>query len=137
MSASPPLLLLAQGRRLRLRRASTPRPAKPLDFNGASQRAPLDFRRINDAALAVLPTLLRRWLPNGRRQGHEWVTLNPRRADRRPGSFSINMKTGQWADFATDDRGGDPISLAAHLHDLSQSQAARQLARMLGISHHE
>jgi hypothetical protein len=99
-----------------------------------SHRAPLDFRRINDAALAVLPLLLRRWLPNGRRQGRDWVALNPRRADRRPGSFRINISSGRWVDFATDDRGGDPISLAAYLHNLSQSQAARQLATMLRIS---
>jgi hypothetical protein len=111
------------------------RPAKPLDFNGASQRAPLDFRRINDAALAVLPALLLRWLPDGRRQGCEWVALNPRRPDRRHGSFSVNTTTGRWADFATGDRGGDPVSLAAYIFNLRQQQAARQLATMLRISH--
>jgi hypothetical protein len=119
--------------------AQPPRPAKPcLDLNNASrQRAPLDYRRINGAALAVLPVLLRRWLSNGRQQGREWVALNPRRADRRLGSFRINTVTGRWADFATDDRGGDVVSLVAYLCGLSQSQAARQVADMLGIHHHE
>jgi hypothetical protein len=78
-------------------------------------QTPVDFRRINTAALAMLPALLARWLPHGHRRGHEWVALNPRRADRRPGSFSINMTTGCWADFATGDKGGDPISLTAYL----------------------
>lgn len=92
-----------------------------------------DFVRINAAALAQLPLLLLRWLPNGRREGREWVARNPRRADRSPGSFRINMTTGKWADFATDDRGGDVISLAAFLFELSQLQAAHRIAVMLGI----
>ena len=84
----------------------------------------------------MLPALLRRWLPDGRQRGAEWVALNPKRPDRHIGSFSVNMRTGHWSDFATNDRGGDVISLAAFLHDLSQSQAARQLASMFRIPHH-
>jgi len=91
------------------------------------------FEHINRAALAVLPTLLGRWLPFGQIEGHEYVVLNPKRADRRPGSFSINIRTGRWADFATGDKGGDPISLAAFLADVSQVEAARRLAAMLHI----
>ena len=94
----------------------------------------LDFQRVNSAALAVLPALLSRWLPTGRRRGREWVALNPKRADRRPGSFCVNLATGRWSDFATGDAGGDPISLAAYLFDLKQPQAARRIACMLGIS---
>lgn len=95
--------------------------------------ARLDFERINAAALSALPALLSRWLPDGRREGHEWVARNPRRADRRPGSFRINMNTGKWADFATDDRGGDVVSLAAYLANTGQAEAARSLADMLGV----
>ena len=80
-----------------------------------------------------LAALLARWLPDGRLQGFEYVALNPTRADRRPGSFRVNVRTGRWADFATDARGGDPVSLAAYLSDLSQVEAARELARMLGL----
>ena len=71
----------------------------------------LDFGRVNAAALTVLPSLLGRWLPDGRKQGAEWVARNPMRSDRRPGSFSVNTRTGRWADFATGDRGGDVVSL--------------------------
>lgn len=95
--------------------------------------ARLDFDLINRAALAALPALLARWLPGGRREGHEYVAVNPRRADRRPGSFRINMNSGKWADFATDDRGGDVVSLAAYLGGISQVDAARALAEMLGV----
>jgi len=59
------------------------------------------------------------------------VALNPRRHDRSPGSFKVNLRTGRWADFATGDKGGDPVSLAAYLFNLSQADAARRLAAML------
>lgn len=91
----------------------------------------IDFGKVNAAAISALPSLLDRWLPGGRREGREYVARNPRRADRTAGSFRINMTTGRWADFATGDTGGDPISLAAYLFDLSQFDAARRLAAML------
>ena len=93
----------------------------------------LDFERINAVALPVLPALAARWLPDGRREGHEWVARNPRRADRRAGSFRVNLQTGRWADFACEAKGGDVISLAAYLSGASQADAARELAKMLGI----
>lgn len=93
----------------------------------------IDFARVNSAALAVLPSLLARWLPDGRREGHEWVARNPRRADRSPGSFRVNMNSAKWADFTTDDRGGDVVSLAAYLAGTGQAEAARNLADMLGL----
>ena len=51
----------------------------------------------------------------------------------RLGSFKVNRYNGRWADFATGDKGGDPISLVAYLADVSQGEAARLLARMLGV----
>lgn len=93
----------------------------------------LDFRRINAAALSVLPALCARWLPDGKRIGGEFVALNPTRSDKRLGSFRINLQSGKWADFATGDRGGDVVSLAAFLFRLRQSDAARRLADALGI----
>jgi hypothetical protein len=95
---------------------------------------PIDFARVNRVALGMLPSLLRRWLPDGRAQGAEYIALNPRRADHRPGSFRINMRTGRWADFAVAHaRGGDPVSLAAYLANTRQSEAAQRLAVMLGL----
>jgi hypothetical protein len=92
-----------------------------------------NFRAINSAALATLSALLERWLPDGRREGNEYVARNPRRTDRHLGSFKINLMSGAWADFATGDKGGDVISLAAFLAGTSQAEAARELARMLGL----
>ena len=93
----------------------------------------IDFAGINRAALAQLPALLRRWLPDGRLEGREYTSRNPTRADRRPGSFRVNITTGRWADFATGDKGGDVVSLAAYLGGLRQADAARRLANMLGM----
>lgn len=94
----------------------------------------LDFPTINASALPALPKLCARWLPGGKRLGCEYVARNPTRADRRAGSFKVNLQTGRWADFATGDRGGDAVSLAAYLFGLRQSEAARRLADALGIS---
>ena len=95
-----------------------------------------DFANVNAAALAALPTILCRLLPGGKIDGHEFVALNPRRNDKRPGSFKIRMsgaRAGSWADFATGDKGGDLVSLVAYLENCSQVEAARRLARMLGM----
>jgi hypothetical protein len=94
-----------------------------------------DFSAIASAGLSSLPGLVQRWLPDGRRQGQEWVARNPLRGDRNLGSFKVNLRTGRWADFATGDRGGDVISLAAYLFNLSQGEAARRVAEMLGLRH--
>lgn len=107
---------------------------KPHSFDNTNK---INFEAINAAAVQSLPLLLARWLPGGKRIGKEYVALNPTRADRKQGSFKVVMvgrRTGVWADFATGDRGGDPISLAAYLFGLRQGEAARKLAEMLGIA---
>ena len=96
----------------------------------------VDFDPIHRAALSLLPAILQRLLPNGRREGNEYLALNPRRGDRHLGSFQITWQTGRWADFALADksaRGGDPISLVAYLLNIKQSEAARGLMCMLGM----
>ncbi len=97
----------------------------------------LDFDTINRAALASLPALLRRWLPDGHLVGREYTARNPTRADRRAGSFRINVNSGKWADFATGDKGGDVVSLAAYLSGRGQAEAARVLGDMLGVRGHD
>jgi hypothetical protein len=93
-----------------------------------------DFQAVNQAVLQSWETTLREWLPSGKREGAEWVALNPTRADNKPGSFRINTRTGQWADFATNDKGGDPISLFAYLNGIGQGDAAKQLAARYGVA---
>ena len=97
----------------------------------------LNFEAINRATLPLLPILVTRWLPKGRRVGRQYIALKPTRVDRHLGSFKIIIsgpRGGIWADFATGDKGADVISLAAYLFGLSQTEAARRIARMLGLS---
>jgi hypothetical protein len=96
------------------------------------------FRRIADAALAHADVLVRRWLPDGRREGAEWVAINPTRADNRRGSFKVNTKTGRWSDFAIGGAlGGDLVSLAAYLFRLKQGEAALKVAEAVGVDPYE
>ncbi len=93
----------------------------------------LDFQALRQAALNRCPALLFELVPGGKLVGNEYMVVNPTRQDNRAGSFSINTKTGRWCDFATGDKGGDAISLYAYLHGLKQGEAARELARMMGV----
>jgi hypothetical protein len=93
----------------------------------------INFQAVASAALRNADALVRRWLPDGRRAGTEWVARNPRRNDHRLGSFKVNLRSGRWGDFATGDGGSDLIGLAAFLFSLKQSEAAQRIADMLGI----
>lgn len=93
----------------------------------------IDFPGIAAAALTRSGEIVPRWLPEGRRDGAEWVARNPTRADHRPGSFKVNLRTGRWGDFSTGDKGGDLIALAAFLFGLDMGEAARRVADMVGV----
>ena len=91
------------------------------------------FETVNSAARAQLLSILPSWLPGGRRVGREFRcgSLNGD-AGR---SFSVNLETGVWTDFAGGAPGGhDPISLYAAIHHLRQGEAADQLGPMLGLT---
>jgi len=91
----------------------------------------IPFDTIKAAAIASIDTVLNRWVPGGKRQAHEYLPTNPTRSDGKPGSFSINLKTGAWGDFATGDRGGDLVALVAYIDGVKQSEAAERLAAFL------
>lgn len=92
-----------------------------------------DFKRINAVALSSIESILSHWLPGGKRNGHEYQAINPTRSDSKLGSFSINLGTGAWSDFATGDKGGDLVALVAYLEGMKQSDAAKRLAEFLGM----
>lgn len=105
---------------------------------GNGRRGPaekIDFKRIAEAALNSVETLLKEWLPDGHKAGPEWKARNPTRSDNNEGSFSINMATGAWGDFAAGDTGGDLVSLCAYLfHGGDQLAGVRDVAERLGIA---
>ncbi len=95
------------------------------------------FDRVNAAALRHSVAVVQGLLPDGRREGAEWVARNPLRADRRAGSFKVNLRTGKWGDFATGDKGGDLVSLSAYVAGVSQREAAIRLAESVGVDPYE
>lgn len=142
----PETLALAEACR---RRALTPweagfvdsllrRPWPPSDRQRAILRriaeGPPDYSAVRAAALGEIDRILAKWLPDGVTSGHEYEARNPLRGDRHPGSFRVNINTGKWSDFAAGIGGGDLVSLAAYLFGVPQPEAARRLARGLGLS---
>jgi len=76
----------------------------------------------------ISPDLVRRYFdaPGSEARGDELITLNPTRADRRPGSFQVNLNTGIWTDFA-DNSGGNFIKLVSLAFGLSEVDAAKKI----------
>ena len=93
----------------------------------------VDFKAVSSAALVALDVIVPRILPGGYRKGREYIARNPTRNDATPGSFSVNLQTGVWGDFATKETGGDMIDLLAYLGSKSKLEAARELGDMLNV----
>lgn len=96
------------------------------------------FEQVKKHALAGYPGLLQEWAPGGKIEGPEYKALNPTRADRKIKSFSINIKTGAWGDFATGDMGTDPIGLYAYIfcggtEKAHRIEACKKMAVEFGI----
>jgi putative DNA primase/helicase len=93
---------------------------------------PINFVRLAAELLERIDQLLPAWLPGGHRNGPEYEC-----ADLSGGkgtSCKVNVNTGKWADFATEDQGGDLISLYAAIHGVNNGKAARMLMDDLGWS---
>jgi hypothetical protein len=92
----------------------------------------IDFEAVDRAALARGKGLLPWITPEGEQRGDEWVALNPHRDDRKLGSFLLNLRTGMWSDFATNDSGCGVISYYAFVDGIRPYEAARRLNNALG-----
>lgn len=103
-----------------------------LDFNLDYSQESIDFNQLNCQIKPHTLYLLKKLLPSGKLEKHEYISLNPTRNDKRAGSFRINVMTGKWADFATGDKGGDIISLWAYVNGTRQIDAARALQAIVG-----
>lgn len=72
---------------------------------------------------------------NERIKGNEWVCCSPFRDERRP-SFSINLDSGLWIDFGSDDehwKKGSFPRLLAWLENISDEEAENMLLEAYGI----
>ena len=92
----------------------------------------INFSLVKNSLSGHEHSILKQLLPNGKKEGNEYVALNPTRNDRNLGSFRINTTTLKWADFATNDRGGDIISLYAYIKGVNQLTAAQELVKTIG-----
>ncbi|AXF86659.1 hypothetical protein DTO96_102414 [Ephemeroptericola cinctiostellae] len=98
------------------------------------ENEPINFKGIARAALNQAESLLRQWLPSGVVNGGEYKSTNPTRSDRSPNSFSVNLHSGLWADFATGDKGCDLIDLYAYLNSVNNGKAAVDVAKLVGFT---
>jgi Protein of unknown function (DUF3631) len=86
---------------------------------------------VNQKLLSNARTVLDDWL-GGEIKGGEYVAINPLRNDSSTGSFSINLVTGVWKDFAVEGFAGpDLVSLYMALNDLDESSALDTLEEYL------
>lgn len=92
---------------------------------------PIEFDKINAAALSVLQAVCFRLFPAGRIEGAEFCIGSLKGEPGR--SLKINLRKGCWKDFSAGVGGSDPVSLAAAVEGVSMAEAARLLARMVGV----
>jgi hypothetical protein len=88
------------------------------------------FARANRVAALNGEAFVRWLLPHARREGSRWRIGGL--GGERGRSLSIDPQTGAWYDHATNERGGDFVSLFAAIRGLGQSEAAEEILRMAG-----
>lgn len=100
--------------------------------HGQGRGPAIDFALLARVALDRARQLVPQWLPGGKVVGHEYTAAAQKHGG--PGdSWSVNLASGAWAHFAGDEAGNDLVSLYAALNGLKQGEAARALARELGV----
>jgi len=96
---------------------------------------PIDFAGLNQALLGRIGSLLMEWLSDGKKDGHEWVCHSVWRHEK-TASLKVSLegeRIGKWADFGGEHRGNDLVSLYAAIHNMSNGQAAVDLAHRYGL----
>lgn len=93
----------------------------------------IDVESLKTRLLQDAETLLAQWLPGGQRDGAEYKCGDL--SGNAGNSCSINLRTGKWADFASEeDRGNDLISLyAAIFCGRDNGVALKKLAQHYGM----
>lgn len=86
----------------------------------------VDFKETAARLTANLSFIIPDIVPGGELSGREYKAASILGGKGK--SFSINIETGVWKDFATNQAGGDVISLYAEINNLSQLDSAKQLS---------
>lgn len=74
--------------------------------------------------------ILKRLVGNGKIEKGDYVAFNPKRKDRKLGSFRIDILSGKFYDFATGDSGGSILDLASFVYDCDLLTAAQKLQQL-------
>jgi hypothetical protein len=95
----------------------------------------VDFDGLNDFALAhCLEAIVRELVPGGEIRKGEYIVLDRRHRGMEPGSFKMNLTTGQWADFTVGVTGTDVVSFVAYARDLTEKEAAQLISVVIGVN---
>lgn len=85
----------------------------------------IDIKQTAEFLRPYQETILTQICPGGTISGKEYTAAG---VNGGPGkSFSFNLQTGKWADFATGEKGGDIISLYAAAKSVNNAEAAKML----------
>jgi putative DNA primase/helicase len=93
----------------------------------------VNFARVNAATSPRILDMAESWLPGGRICGSRYLGHSFHHNPRHPGAICIDLRTGRWRDTVAGEGGPDIISLYAYLNDVSQVQAAREVAALVGL----
>jgi len=101
------------------------------EFTKNNSNQSIDFDDINAKLMGNIEGHCHQWLPGGKVKGGQYRIGG---IDGSIGSsMAINLRTGQWYDHATEDKGGDLISLYAAVNNLTQGEAASELQGTVNI----
>lgn len=87
---------------------------------------------INEAAMKNVHVFLKRLFPN-KSANKKVLSKEFKERSRSFSRLEINAYNCKWRDNATGDKGDTPISLFAHLVGIPEAEAARSVARIVGI----
>ena len=90
----------------------------------------VSFQEIKQQYKQCSIEILKRLVGNGKIEGGDYVALNPRRSDKKAGSFRIDIASGKFHDFATGDRGGSILDLAMFVYNCDLLTAAQKLQQL-------
>jgi hypothetical protein len=77
----------------------------------------------------ILIPKIKEFFPEGKEKKDEWWICNPLRPDNSAGSFSINLSSGLWKDFADDSKGNMPTLISK-----MKGMSVKDLAKEYGCS---
>ncbi len=100
-------------------------------MNNSTRNTYINLEQLRNELKQSASNLVQEWLPAGRFMGRGYLALNPTRTDNNLGSFIISISgdsAGKWIDHATNDKGGDFISLHYYINKQEYMDSARELA---------